>query len=52
MSWISMPTGMDCIVEGACDILLAWYICEVRGHGLARSVTEAQSDDEGRVEEV
>ena len=44
MSWISMPTGMHCIVVGAC--------LKCGRHGLARSVTKAQSHDEGRVEEA
>ena len=49
---ISMPTGMHCILVGACHKLLAGCKCEVREAWMACSVTEAQSHDEGRVEEV
>ena len=47
-----MPTGMHCIlVVHAIDY---WQGAKVKcgRHGIARSVTEAQSHDEGRVEEV
>ena len=47
-----MPTGMHCILVGACHRLLAGCKCEVQEAWNGRSVTEAQSHDEVKVEEV
>ena len=46
-----MPTGVYCILVGAWHRLLAGCKCEVR-EAWNGSVTEAQSRDKGRVEEV
>ena len=46
-----MPTGLHCLLMGAIDY---WQDAVVRcgRHGMADSVTEVQSHDEGRVEQV
>ena len=49
-----MPTGhgMHCLLVGACHRVLTESNVKCEGHGMACSVTEGQSDAEGRVDEV
>ena len=47
-----MPTGMHCILVGACHRLLAGCKCKVREAWNGPQCTEAQNYDEDRVEEV